>query len=95
MQNIHFILKGRKMKHMLMDYSQLHTDLGDMKLEIFCESVPKTAEVKSIYLTDHHSFPNYKAALADFSRLPKRISLHYAPLPFMMDLPSIAAYLAL
>ncbi|KAG0349227.1 cytochrome P450 monooxygenase 4, partial [Gamsiella multidivaricata] len=22
----------------------LHTDLGDLKLEVFCESVPKTAE---------------------------------------------------
>jgi hypothetical protein len=24
----------------------LHTTLGDLKIEIFCESVPKTAEVR-------------------------------------------------
>jgi hypothetical protein len=24
----------------------LHTNLGDIKLEVFCESVPKTAEVR-------------------------------------------------
>ena len=24
----------------------LHTNLGDLKIEVFCESVPKTAEVK-------------------------------------------------
>lgn len=24
----------------------LHTTLGDIKIELFCESVPKTAEVK-------------------------------------------------
>lgn len=26
----------------------LHTNLGDIKIEVFCESVPKTAEVSSI-----------------------------------------------
>lgn len=26
---------------------QLHTDLGDLKIELFCESVPKTAEVRA------------------------------------------------
>lgn len=29
---------------------QLHTDLGDIKIEIFCEAVPKTAEVLKIPL---------------------------------------------
>jgi len=24
----------------------LHTSLGDLKIEVFCESVPKTAEVR-------------------------------------------------
>lgn len=27
----------------------LHTNLGDIKVEIFCESVPKTAEVCNYY----------------------------------------------
>lgn len=26
---------------------QLHTDLGELKIEVFCEAVPKTAEVGS------------------------------------------------
>lgn len=26
---------------------QLHTDLSDLKIELFCESVPKTAEVRA------------------------------------------------
>ena len=30
--------------------SKLHTDLGDLKIEVFCESVPKTAEVCSLTL---------------------------------------------
>lgn len=25
-------------------YGQLHTDLGDIKIEVYCEAVPKTAE---------------------------------------------------
>lgn len=25
----------------------LHTTLGDIKIEVFCESVPKTAEVRT------------------------------------------------
>ena len=29
----------------LTKFTQLHTDLGDIKIEVFCESVPKTAEV--------------------------------------------------
>lgn len=29
--------------------SQLHTDLGDLKIEVFCESVPKTAEVRPLH----------------------------------------------
>ena len=27
----------------------LHTTLGDLKIEVFCESVPKTAEAKSFF----------------------------------------------
>jgi hypothetical protein len=30
---------------------QLHTDAGDIKIEVFCEAVPKTAEVSPIYMT--------------------------------------------
>jgi len=29
----------------------LHTNLGDIKLEVFCESVPKTAEVRIVPLS--------------------------------------------
>jgi len=28
----------------------LHTNVGDVKIEVFCESVPKTAEVDISYL---------------------------------------------
>lgn len=27
----------------------LHTSLGDIKVEVFCESVPKTAEVRNVF----------------------------------------------
>lgn len=32
----------------------LHTNLGDLKIEVFCESVPKAAEVSSTRYDDAH-----------------------------------------
>lgn len=31
----------------------LHTDLGDLKIELFCEDTPKASEVTIVY------YPNY------------------------------------
>jgi peptidyl-prolyl cis-trans isomerase-like 3 len=43
----------------------LHTNLGDIKIEVFCESVPKTAEVNPPFIClKHVKFTNYQNFLA-------------------------------
>lgn len=51
----------------------LHTNLGDIKIEVFCESVPKTAEV-----SDGPSFEILRLTAV-------RTSLLYAPRATTMD----------
>ena len=36
----------------------LHTTLGDIKIEVFCESVPKTAEVSLSFFLLHFLSPS-------------------------------------
>jgi len=59
----------------------LHTTLGDIKIEVFCESVPKAAEV------------SYSPFNSDTCHLPAiRTSLLYAPRATTMVLSSTASY---
>ena len=72
---------------------QLHTDRGDVKIELFCESVPKTAEVKPQHVGQYLFDGKFYAQLANYYPFFTRIFLRYAHLPFMMALPSIGVYL--
>ena len=60
----------------------LHTSVGNIKIEVFCESVPKTAEV------DLHRPSLF--ALHSVDHLHSRISLPSVPPIFTMALPFTA-----
>jgi len=58
----------------------LHTDVGDIKIEVFCEECPKTAEVSvfifhNILIYHRYLFINYLYCFLFVTR----ISWHYAP----------------
>lgn len=64
----------------------LHTTHGDIKLEVFCEAVPKTAEVCSLVcLINQSSFSGAHQLIS----CPLRTSSPSAPRPTTMPLPSI------
>ena len=51
----------------------LHTTLGDLKIEVFCESVPKTAEAKS-----------FAPCPITLHQTPSKLTLLHVELPRLM-----------
>ncbi|EEY15409.1 peptidyl-prolyl cis-trans isomerase [Verticillium alfalfae VaMs.102] len=65
----------------------LHTTLGDLKIEIFCESVPKTAEVS--FLSELRSAARPRPDSSSSPNMP-RTSSPSAPRATTMPPPSTA-----
>src|SRR6266536_958844 len=53
----------------------LHTNLGDIKIEVFCESVPKTAEVIKFPGTTHPVSKQSKSNVMISSELPRSLRI--------------------
>lgn len=53
----------------------LHTDVGDIKIELFCEACPRSSEVRSSFKY-HSRFPC--PSVLNFLLFPRRILWHYA-----------------